>query len=295
MRAFAPAKINLTLEVAPPRADGMHPLQSVVMFADVGDWLEARAGDGLSLTISGPFGDQLSEGDANNLVLRAARSLAAVADVPANAALRLEKNLPVASGIGGGSADAAAAIRLLSRLWKIDLPPARLDEIARGLGSDVPVCLAATSAYMSNLGEVWTPIAAPPMAAVLVNPLRELSTPLVYHAFDRMHLGGDFKAAPPPRWPDRATALRDIIATGNTLEAPAAALVPEISTVFAALRGDARVTHAAMSGSGATVFALVDDRTAADAVADGLRAAHPDWWVCPATLGADLTAALLES
>ena len=148
---------------------------------------------------------------------------------------------------------------------------------------------------MSNLGEVWTPIAAPPMAAVLVNPLRELSTPLVYHAFDRMHLGGGFKAAPPPRWPDRATALCDINVTGNNLEAPAASLVPEISTVLAVLRGDTRVLHAAMSGSGATLFGFVDDRTEADAVAEGLRAAHPDWWVCPATLGADLTAVLLES
>lgn len=285
VQVFAPAKINLTLEVGRPRADGMHPLQSVVAFADVGDVVSAEAGEGLSLRVAGDFADQLSEGDAENLVLRAARALAQGAGVTPNAKLTLEKNLPVASGIGGGSSDAAATLRALNALWGLEYGAEQLEAIARRLGSDVPVCLSGAPAWMTGLGETWAPIRAPAFAGVLVNPLKELATPLVYGEFDRMRLGGDFAPREAPVWADRTQALSDIVATGNALTTPASALAPEIASIIEILRNDARVEHAAMSGSGATCFALVENLSDAEALAADLRDAHPDWWIVETELG----------
>jgi 4-diphosphocytidyl-2-C-methyl-D-erythritol kinase len=285
VQVFAPAKINLTLEVGRPRDDGMHPLQSVVAFADVGDIITAEAGESLSLRITGDFADQLSEGDTDNLVLRAARALAQAAGVPANAKLTLEKSLPVASGIGGGSSDAAAALRALNALWALGYDGSQLQDVARGLGADVPVCVSGAPAWMTGLGETWAPVRAPAFAAVLVNPLHELATPLVYREFDRMGLGDAFAPRSAPNWADRAAALSDIVATGNALTAAAATLAPNITLIVEILRNDARAEHAAMSGSGATCFALVDSLVAAEALAADLRAAHPDWWVIETELG----------
>src|SRR6185312_8329200 len=163
----------------------MHPLQSVVVFADVGDIIEAETGEGLSLTITGDFADQLSEGDPENLVLRAARALAQAANVQPDAKLTLQKDLPVASGIGGGSSDAAATLRALAVLWDLKISDEALQAVARPLGSDVSVCLSGGPAWMTGLGESWASIKAPSFAAVLVNPLKELSTLLVYREFDR--------------------------------------------------------------------------------------------------------------
>jgi 4-diphosphocytidyl-2-C-methyl-D-erythritol kinase len=281
VRVFAPAKINLTLEVGRPRGDGMHPIQSAVAFADVGDWIEAAPSDGLSLRIAGPFKDQLSEGDPENLVLRAARALARAAGRPALAALTLEKHLPVASGIGGGSADAAATLRALNQLWSLNFDTAKLCEFARSLGSDAPVCVASKPAYMTGTGADWTPIIAPRFDAVLVNPHQELATALVYREFDRMKLGATFAAKPAPRWQSRADALTDIAAIGNDLAAPASALAPHVSLVIEILRNDARVQYAGVSGSGATCFALADDANAARALAAGLTDVHPRWWIKP--------------
>lgn len=285
VRVFAPAKINLTLEVGRPREDGMHPLQSAVAFADVGDIVEAEASEGLSLKITGDFADQLSEGDRENLVLRAARALAHAANVAPNAKLMLQKELPVASGVGGGSSDAAATLRALAALWELKLGDDALQVIARTLGADVPVCLSGAPAWMTGLGETWTPISAPPFAAVLVNPLKELSTPLVYREFDRLKLGGDFVASAAPRWRDHAEAITTIAATGNALTAAAQSLIPEVGLIIEILRNDARVDHAAMSGSGATCFGLVGDFTVAEHLAADLRAAHPDWWIVEMELG----------
>jgi len=279
VQVFAPAKINLTLEVGRPREDGMHPLQSAVAFADVGDVITAEAGERLSLRIVGDFADQLSEGDTENLVLRAARALAQAAGVTGNAKLTLEKNLPVASGIGGGSSDAAATLRALNALWKLEYDAAQLQTIARGLGSDVPVCLSGAPAWMTGLGETWSSMRAPAFAGVLVNPLKEVATPLVYREFDRVRLGGEFAARAAPVWADRTEALSDVVATGNALTAAASALAPEIAVIIEILRNDARAEHAAMSGSGATCFALVENPADAEALAADLRAAHPDWWV----------------
>lgn len=282
---FAPAKLNLTLSVGRPREDGMHPLQSVVAFADIGDIVEADAGEGLSLSISGDFAGALSEGDRENLVLRAARALAQAANVPLNAKLTLQKHLPVASGIGGGSSDAAATLRALKSLWDIELGDDALQAVAAGLGGDVPVCLGGRAAWMTGFGEEWTPISAPPLPAVLVNPLRQLSTPLVYREFDRLKLGGDFAASSPPRWRNRSEAITSIAASGNALTRAAQSLVPEIGLIIEILRNDARVDYAAMSGSGATCFGLVSDFEAAERLAADLRSAHGDWWIVETELG----------
>jgi 4-diphosphocytidyl-2-C-methyl-D-erythritol kinase len=286
VRVFAPAKINLTLKVGRPRADGLHPLQSVVMFADVGDVVEAAPGEGLSLSLQGEFAEGLSVGE-DNLVVRAARALATAAGVEnPGAALSLEKNLPVASGIGGGSSDAAAALRALNALWELSLPAARLAEIARSLGADVPVCVAAETAFMTGSGENFRPISALPFFAVLVNPLIPLPTANVYRQFDRMGLGTELAQGAPPHWSNPDAALRDIAALGNDLEPAARALLPELDDIVALMRKDGRVLHAGLSGSGATMFALVQKAEHAEALAETWQRAHPDWWVADTILGA---------
>jgi 4-diphosphocytidyl-2-C-methyl-D-erythritol kinase len=284
VRVFAPAKINLTLKVGRPRADGLHPLQSVVVFADVGDIVSAEPSDILSLTVEGEFASALGVDD-NNLVLRAARALAEATGRPLGAALTLEKNLPIASGIGGGSSDAAAALRALNELWQASLSNAQLATIAQSLGADVPVCVGGVSAWMTGAGETFTPIEAPPFATVLVNPLAPLSTAEVYRSFDGMDLGSDLPNATPLSWRDRTEALAAIASLGNDLEAPARSLMPELANVAAELRADHRVSYAALSGSGATMFALVENMDAAAELADALQSAHPGWWVCDAELG----------
>lgn len=284
VRVFAPAKVNLTLEAGRPRADGMHPLQSVVMFADVGDVVEAAESDTLSLEIEGEFAAGLAA-DETNLIMRAARALAAEAGIAQpRARLSLEKNLPISSGIGGGSADAAAALRALNALWGLDWPLARLQPIARTLGADVPVCLAGVPAYMTGAGETFEPMSAPSFAAVLVNPLKPLPTPDVYRRFDVMGLGRYFEIKPAPTWGDAANALSALSAIGNDLTAPATALMPEIAEVSQALRADGRARYVALSGSGATCFALTASAADSEALADALQTAHPDWWVADTLL-----------
>lgn len=284
VRVFAPAKINLTLEVGRRRPDGLHPLQSVVAFADVGDVVEVAAGEGLSLSVEGEFAGDL-EPDQPNLVLLAAAALLEAAHIQTTgAALRLEKNLPVASGIGGGSSDAAAAMIALNEFWKLNLRTDQLANIGRKLGADVPVCFAGVSAYMTGAGETWSRLSLPPLAAVLVNPLAPLPTPAVYREFDRMKLGDGFTERPAPQWRDAAEAVSAIAKIGNDLLAPARSLMPAISEIEAALAADGRVRHVGLSGSGATFFALVDDMVQAEALADMIQEQWPDWWVAEARL-----------
>ncbi len=227
----------------------------------------------------------LARGDQDNLVLRAARALAQAANVPLNAKLTLEKHLPVASGLGGGSSDAAATLRALASLWELKLGDDALQAVARTLGADVAVCLGGAPAWMTGLGEEWTAISAPPFAAVLVNPLKQLSTSLVYREFDRLKLGGDFAADAAPRWRNHGEAIANMAADGNALTPAAQSLLPEIAVMLEILRTDARVDYAAMSGSGATCFGLVGDLTAAEQLAADLRAAHPNWWIVETELG----------
>lgn len=275
IRVFAPAKINLTLKVGAPRADGLHPIASVVAFADVGDWIEAAPADDLSLAVTGPFAPALA-GEGDNLVLRAARAFRDAAGVNEGAALALEKHLPIASGIGGGSSDAAATLKALNALWRQSADVNDLMAIARKLGADVPVCVRARAAYMTGIGELVAPAMLQELHAVLVNPLVPVRTGEVYRAFDEMGLGGALDDTP-PTW--TAGALADI---GNDLFAPACRVAPVLSHVSDVLRADPRARHVGLSGSGGTLFVLVDDEASAAALACDL--ARPNWWVRAAAL-----------
>jgi 4-diphosphocytidyl-2-C-methyl-D-erythritol kinase len=272
---FAPAKINLHLHVVGRRDDGYHLLDSLVVFAGVGDRLEASAADALSLSVTGPFAAALdTEGD--NLVLRAAQALASRAGCPGLARLVLEKNLPVASGIGGGSADAAATLRLLCRLWRIELSAEDLAQLARDLGADVKVCLVGRPALMSGIGEVLVPAPSLPTAGlVLVNPGVAVPTPSVFRARSS---GFSAQASfPSGGWQDVQALVADLAATRNDLERPARMLAPAIGIVLDALAATPGCRLARMSGSGATCFGLFDTPEAAYLAAGGI--VRDGWWV----------------
>ena len=256
---IAPAKLNLALHVRGRRADGRHDLETVFAFCIDGDRLSAGPGEGLGLTIGGPFAEGLSTGD-DNLVIRAAQALAHAAGVEANAALHLTKSLPVASGIGGGSADAGAALRLLTRLWSID--PAHASAVAPTLGSDVPACLLSMTARGEGAGDALSLHDDPRIAGtpvLLVNPGVALSTGPVFGGWDGVDHG----------------PLDDWREGRNDLEPSARALVPAIGDVLDWLARQPGATLARMSGSGATCFALFADEDARDVAA---ASCPPDWW-----------------
>jgi 4-diphosphocytidyl-2-C-methyl-D-erythritol kinase len=277
------AKVNLTLQVTGRRADGYHELDSLVVFAGVGDELrfQPAGGNDLTLAIEGPqAGPLLNEQD--NLVLRAARALGRGSGVVAGAKIVLTKNLPVASGIGGGSADAAAALRGLCRLWNVRPPAAELEALALTLGADVPVCLRGDPVVMSGIGEKLLPVAAlPPLWLLLVNPGVAVSTAAVFKARSGNFSRGADPTPPPLGLP---ALIRWLEARPNDLEAPALALAPEIGEVLQALRGLPQCLFARMSGSGATCFGLFEDETVARQAAEALSRRFPDWWVAPAPL-----------
>ncbi len=281
VRRIAPAKVNLYLHLTGKRADGYHLLESLVAFAGVGDVLEARSADELTLEVGGPFAQGLI-GDGGNLVMRAARALAAAGGVAAGAAIRLEKRLPVSAGLGGGSADAAAALRALAELWR--LSPSEDDLLGLGLdlGADVPACLAGKTVFVSGIGEVMTRAPAlPPAHVVLANPGAPVETARVYAAFMgelSRPLGFDERPA------SVAELARVLAARGNDLQAPATMIVPEISEVIDVLERQPRCLLARMSGSGATCFGLFAEDSEARAAASAARAAQPAWWVVAAPL-----------
>jgi 4-diphosphocytidyl-2-C-methyl-D-erythritol kinase len=273
LSAFAPAKINLHLHVVGRSPDGYHLLDSLVVFAGAGDRLSVSAGSDLSLTVTGPFAAGLGA-EPDNLVLRAAHGLADLAGVRASGALVLEKNLPVASGIGGGSADAAATLRLLCRFWGI---APELDGLARALGADVPVCLSGRPALMSGVGEILAP--APPLphvGVVLVNPGVAVSTPDVFRAWSGR---GSSEAACFPRsgWRDASALATDLRAVRNDLQAVACSLAPAIGDVLNSLGSAPGCLVARMSGSGATCFGLFPSAGVAREAADAIS--RPGWWV----------------
>ncbi len=285
LRSFAPAKINLSLHVGPARADGRHPLESVVAFADVGDWVWAEAADRPSLNLAGPFAAQLAS-EADNLVIRAAQLLVRETGVRKGVALTLEKNLPIASGIGGGSSDAAATLRVLNRLWGLGLSAEDLERLGAQLGADVPACVRARACYMTGGGEEIAPIHLPPLAALLVNPGAPAPTGAVYRAFDARGGGGGFTRAPAPDWSNAdAGAVRAALgAMRNDLTDAAIDVAPSIADVITALQSDPEARLVRLSGSGASLFALTDDLIAARRVAERVREAHPDWWMKPVRL-----------
>jgi 4-diphosphocytidyl-2-C-methyl-D-erythritol kinase len=263
LREFAPAKINLALHLRRRRADGYHDLETIFAFTEFGDALTADGADDLSLVITGPFAAPAGAGD-DNLVLRAARALAEAAGVRAGAALALDKRIPVAAGLGGGSADAAAALRLLSRLWGLDWPLARLAALATGLGSDVPACVASQTCFGCGRGEALAPwpdaLAGTPV--LLVNPRVAVPTGPVFAAWDQVDHGGIAIGAP-------LAGLR------NDMTAAAVGIAPVIGDVLAALATTDPVL-ARMSGSGATCLALYADTGARDRAATAL--APHGWW-----------------
>jgi 4-diphosphocytidyl-2-C-methyl-D-erythritol kinase len=266
IEAFAPAKINLTLHVTGQRDDGYHLLDSLVVFADVGDTVRVTPADRLSLDIDGPEAGGL-DAEPDNLVLRAARLLAP----DRGAAITLTKRLPVASGIGGGSADAAAGLRALAQLWDMSLPE---PEQVLSLGADVPVCLSVMPRRMRGIGEQLDHVPPlPAMDILLVNPRVAVSTPTIFRTLAE-------KNNPPmerdlPRWRDLPDFAGWLANQRNDLALPAIAQQPVIAEVIDAL-SEAGALFAGMSGSGATCFGLFSpDHPPAEPV---LRRRHPDWW-----------------
>ena len=272
----ASAKVNLFLHAGAKRADGFHPLQSLAVFTECGDRLEAEDSDDLSLSLQGPFASALADDD--NLVLKAARMLADRAGRNVGAKLTLTKNLPVASGIGGGSADAAAALRALAGLWRLDLDEGALREIAAMLGSDIPVCVSSAPAFMEGRGEILTPIAAfPRLPLLLVNPGVAVPTRDVFAMLVDRH--GTDLTLPRGQFNDLADLLRFLEITANDLEAPAIKLQPVIGEVLSELRSLPGALFTRMSGSGATCFALMPDDDGCKRAGAFLKKKHPGWWV----------------
>jgi len=274
----APAKLNLSLHVTGRRDDGYHALDGLVAFADVADTVTAEPADTLSLTVGGPFADALDAEPAANLVLRAAHALAAHTGTAAGAALHLDKQLPVAAGIGGGSADAAAALRVLIALWDVDVEADALHALALKLGADVPMCLAGRAAFVGGIGEEIAPLdGLPPAPLVLVNPGVPVPTPQVFKART-----GAFSTAP-PRWRMPPSGVRELAARlsaqRNDLTTAAETVAPAVGEVLAALRAAPGCLLARMSGSGATCFGIFANTASAETAAHTLAASRPAWWV----------------
>jgi len=267
----AHAKVNLWLNVVGRRDDGYHLLDSLVAFVDLADQVDAQPADRLSLDLDGPLAAALA-GEADNLVLKAARLLADRAGVAPRAAIRLFKQVPVAAGLGGGSADAAAALRELVALWRVAMPEEELFDLAATLGADVPMCLAGRTAFVSGVGErlAWAP-PLPECAVLLVNPGTALPTRDVFAA-----RRGAFSAVRPAPRPCRDLAdLADVLADrGNDLTAAAISLAPLVGQVLEEL-GRTGARHVAMSGSGATCFALYDSQELAQRASSLLPGG---WW-----------------
>jgi len=282
----APAKVNLTLRVLGRRGDGYHDIESLVVFADFGDRLTFAPGGELALTIRGPSAAQAGA-SADNLVLKAAHALAARIPDIALGAFELEKNLPVAAGIGGGSADAAAALRLIARANDLSREDPRLYAAARATGADVPVCLDPRPRLMHGIGEkLSAPLVLPPLHAVLVNPGVSLATKDVFAGWTvaaKPAVALDLAALTKPVGYVRI--LRLLTTQPNDLEGAAIALAPAIADVLAALRALAGCGLARMSGSGATCFGLFASAAAANAAAKILLGRYSHWWIRATMLG----------
>jgi 4-diphosphocytidyl-2-C-methyl-D-erythritol kinase len=288
---LAPAKVNLYLHVAAPDARRYHPLQSLVMFADIGDIMRL---DGLSakasakghggLTLDGPFAAGLSSGP-DNLILKAVRRFEAATGVAVDRPLHLTKNLPVASGLGGGSADAGAALHLLRQAYAPDMPDTELEAIAAALGADGVMCLWARTAFAEGYGEILTAADVPELPCVLVNPRVECSTAAVYSGFDHLARFDDIDAS--ARFDDIVN-IDDFIAglrtTRNDLEPAAIRLQPVIADVLSTLDAQPETLLARMSGSGATCFALCATSAAAEVLSRRMQALMPGAWVRACTL-----------
>lgn len=272
----ARAKVNLTLHVTGRTAQGYHLLDSLVVFPDLADTLKARVSDRLTLAVEGPFAGALA-GEADNLILRAASLLQTDG---AGAALTLTKNLPVAAGIGGGSADAAAALRLLARMWASIIPP----EAALSLGADVPACLISRSLRMQGIGERITRVKTlPPFWLVLVNSGEAVPTGPVFAGLEQTD---GTPMSMPTEFADVGAFSAWLRAQRNDLEPPACAIAPSIPMALSAIRAQTDCLCTRMSGSGATCFGVFADEASARKAADKIVRAQPGWWVKAASVAA---------
>jgi 4-diphosphocytidyl-2-C-methyl-D-erythritol kinase len=276
MQLTAAAKINLYLHITGKRADGYHQLETLAIFTDFGDLLRVTPSESLTLTVNGEFAADAGTGE-DNLVLRAAEALRQEAGIRAGAALILEKNIPVGAGLGGGSADAAAALKLLMRHWAVILPEAQIMALAQRLGADVPMCLVGKPLIARGVGEQITPLAAPlpPLHIVLVYPRRPLAT---QHVFARYRM--ERQIATPVLNPASAEHIyASLSPTCNQLQPVAITLLPEVAEVLRALETAPGARCVRMTGSGSACFALTDTAEDAESLARAIRRGYPDWWV----------------
>jgi 4-diphosphocytidyl-2-C-methyl-D-erythritol kinase len=276
LAVFAPAKVNLYLHVVGKRPDGYHLLDSLAVFPRIGDSLSADAAEGLSLRLDGPMAAGL-KAEPDNIVLKAARALAAAVGIEAKAALTLTKHLPIASGIGGGSADGVAALRALCALWRLEMPEERLAEIGLAIGADLPVCLRGRPTQMAGIGEVLEDaVTLPPVWMLLVNPGVALSTPAVFKA----RKAGFSEPAPLIQAPRDARDLAEALSfRSNDLMVAALSLAPVIVQVLEAIGHQPGCLLSSMSGSGATCFGLFADESEVRSAAGALSQLQPGWWV----------------
>jgi 4-diphosphocytidyl-2-C-methyl-D-erythritol kinase len=279
------AKVNLTLRVVGRRVDGYHELESVVAFADCADRLSLAPGTALDLTMSGPLA-QACGATSDNLVLKAAHLLGERVPGLKSGRFTLDKVLPVAAGIGGGSADAAAALRLLAQLNGLALDDQRLIDVAIETGADVPVCLTSRACDMTGVGESLLPLCLPVMPCVLVNPRVPVATRDVFGALGLRYgelLVGASDVIQATAWPEKGASVEDwvevLAASSNDLEAPATRIQPVIAEVIAALSATDGAWLSRMSGSGATCFAIFENTADAHRAAQKIQADHPQWWV----------------
>jgi 4-diphosphocytidyl-2-C-methyl-D-erythritol kinase len=276
---FAPAKLNLYLHITGRRPDGYHDLDSLVAFAGIGDTVALEPASDLQFVVEGRYAPALAhEPPKNNLVIKAVKSLAALAGKIPAVKLTLTKNLPVASGIGGGSSDAAAALRAIAKHWGLSLDDPRIIQAAAEHGQDVPVCVKIANNYITAEGTAPAPN-LPHVAVVLMNPNKALPTPAVYKKFRE----GGFSFSPLARLTttpaDTPQLITELKARGNDLYEPARQLMPEIGSIITVLQDTKDCLLARMSGSGATCFGLYATGEAAKQAGEKIRALHPEWWV----------------
>jgi 4-diphosphocytidyl-2-C-methyl-D-erythritol kinase len=282
---IAPAKINLTLRILGRRRDGYHEISSLVAFADIGDRVSFSPGHDLAIVVRGPLAVQAGPAE-ENLVIKAARALARHLPKLKVGRFILTKNLPAGAGLGGGSSDAAAALRLLARLNRIKLSDPRLHQAALATGADVPVCLDPKPRWMSGIGEILSPpLALPRLYAVLVRPDVAVPTKNVFAALNAASLARKPRTAPVKIPSDTMGLIEFITESTNDLEPPARLIAPQIGEVLEALQAEPSCLRARMSGSGSACFGIFTTRRAAAEASRGLAANNPDWWVKPTVIG----------
>lgn len=281
---LAPAKINLCLHVGAPDTGGMHPLSSLVAFADIGDKVTVKNAAAFDLTVTGPFADVVPAG-SDNLVMKVAKLLQSHTNHTGGALIELEKYLPVAAGMGGGSADAAAVLRALNCLWGTGISISELASLSAPLGADLPMCVYNQTAVAAGYGERLQPVPMPVLSAVLINPMVGCETAGVYRTFDDLSRFASDLSMPLPAQQSSDAWLTWLRQQRNDLTDAAIAICPEVSDVTTALNDLGRASVVRLSGSGATVFGVYDSQNTAKKDVESLMAEYPNWWVRQTVLG----------